>query len=146
MNSIKASGYIKDGKLRIKKTELPVFLHKISKQKNKPCEITVTFGSKRSSKQNSYYHAVIVGLITSAINEQQGENFTNDEIHNFLKNRFIQGKEIANQNGEVIYIRKSTTDNSTTMQEEYHDQCRTFAMEFLNTYIPLPNEKLELKF
>lgn len=146
MNSIKASGYIKDGKLRIKKTELPVFLHKISKQKNKPCEVVVQFGSKRSTQQNNYYFGVIVRLITLAINDHQGENFTNEDIHEYLKNRFLQGKEITNNQGEVIYIRKSTTDNSTTMQEEYHDQCRTFAMEFLNTYIPLPNEKLELKF
>lgn len=143
---IKASGYVKNGKLRINKTELPVFLHKISTQKNKPCEVIVKFGSKRSTRQNAYYWGVIVELIRLAINEANGENFTKDDIHVFLKNRFIEGIEIVNNNGEVIKIRKSTSDNTKTMQEEYHELCREFAKEFLNIEIPLPNEDLELKF
>jgi hypothetical protein len=143
---IKANGHIKDGKLRINKTELPVFLHKISIQKNKTCEVIVKFGSKRSTRQNAYYWGVIVELIRLAINEANGENFTKDDIHVFLKNRFIEGVEIANNEGEVIIIKKSTADNTKTMQEEYHDLCRKFAREFLNVEIPLPNENLELKF
>jgi hypothetical protein len=143
---ITAKGYIKNGKLKINKTELPVFLHKISTQKNKPCEVIVVAGSRRSSQQNNYYWGVIVELIRLAINEANGENFTKDDIHVFLKNRFIEGIEIANNEGEVITIKKSTVDNTKMMQEEYHDKCRQFAKEFLNIEIPLPNEKLELKF
>lgn len=29
-------------------------------------------------------------------------------------------------------------------EEEYHEQCRQFAAEYLNIEIPLPNEKLTL--
>lgn len=143
---IKASGYIKNGKLRINKTELPVFLHKISTQKNKPCEVIIKFGSKRSTRQNAYYWGVVVELIRLAINEQWGETFTAEDIHTFLKEKFIEGDEIVNNHGEVIKIRKSTSDNTKTMQEEYHDLCRQFARDFLNVEIPLPNENLELKF
>jgi len=46
--------------------------------------------------------------------------------------------------GKVVKMRKTTTENSTTMQEEYHEQCRQFAAEYLNIEIPLPNEKLTL--
>jgi hypothetical protein len=141
---ITAKGHIKNGRLVINKSELPVFLHKISKQKNKSVEVIVQFGNQRSLQQNNYYFGVIVELIRLAINESNGENFTKEDIHEFLKNRFIEGKEIVNKHGEVISIRKSTTDNTTTLQEEYHEQCRQFAAEYLNIEIPFPNEKLTL--
>jgi len=143
---ITAQGHIKNGKLVINKSELPVFLHIISTQKNKPVNVIVEAGSKRSDQQNKYYWGVIVELIRLAINEINGENFTKEDIHEFLKNRFIKGKEISNESGEVISIRKSTTDNTTIMQEEYHENCRRFAAEFLNVYIPLPNEQTEIEF
>ena len=143
---ITANGHIKDGRLKINKTELPVFLHKISTQKNKPVKVIVEAGGKRSNAQNDYYQGVIVELIRLAINEINGENFTKEDIHAFLKERFLEGEEIHAATGELLNIRKSTTDNTTTKQEEYHEQCRQFAAEYLNIEIPLPNEKLKLKF
>lgn len=141
---ITAKGHIKNGRLVINKSELPVFLHKISTQKNKPVNITVEAGRKRSDQQNKYYWGVIVELIRLAINEINGENFTAENIHDFLKERFLEGFEIHAATGELLNIRKSTTDNTTTKQEEYHEQCRQFASEYLNIEIPLPNEKLTL--
>lgn len=141
---ITAKGHIKDGRLKINKNELPVFLHKISKQKNKSVEVIVQFGNQRSLQQNNYYFGVIVELIRLAINESNGENFTKEDIHEFLKERFLEGKEIHAATGELLNIRKSTTDNTTTKQEEYHEQCRQFAAEYLNIEIPLPNENLTL--
>jgi len=143
---IKALGYIKAGKLKVAKSELPAFLSLISKQKDKRVEIIVKFGSKRSNQQNAYYWGVIVELIRLGINEMQGENFTKEDIHEFLKNKFLQGEEIVNKEGEVIMIRKSTIDNTKTAQEEYHENCRLFAFEFLNIEIPLPNEQIEFNF
>lgn len=141
---ITAKGHIKNGKLVINKSELPVFLHKISTQKNKPVNVTIEAGSKRSEQQNKYYWGVVVELIRLAINEINGENFTKEDIHDFLKERFLEGLEIHAATGELLNIRKSTTDNTTTKQEEYHEQCRQFAAEYLNIEIPLPNEKLTL--
>lgn len=143
---IKALGYIKAGKLKVAKSELPAFLSLISKQKDKRVEIIVKFGSKRSNQQNAYYWGVIVELIRLGINEIQGENFTKEDIHEFLKNKFLQGEEIVNKEGEVIMIRKSTIDNTKTAQEEYHENCRRLAFEFLNIEIPLPNEQIEFNF
>lgn len=143
---IKALGYIKAGKLKVAKSELPAFLSLISKQKDKRVEIIVKFGSKRSNQQNAYYWGVIVELIRLGINDMQGENFTKEDIHEFLKNKFLQGEEIVNKEGEVIMIRKSTIDNTKTAQEEYHENCRRFAFEFLNIEIPLPNEQIEFNF
>jgi hypothetical protein len=141
---ITAKGHIKDGRLKINKNELPVFLHKISTQKNKPVNVIIESGCKRSEQQNKYYWGVVVELIRLAINEINGENFTAENIHDFLKERFLEGFEIHAATGELLNIRKSTTDNTTTKQEEYHEQCRQFAAEYLNIEIPLPNEKLTL--
>ena len=111
---ITAKGHIKNGRLVINKSELPVFLHKISTQKNKPVNITVEAGRKRSDQQNKYYWGVVVELIRLAINEINGENFTAENIHDFLKERFLEGLEIHAATGELLNIRKSTTDNTTS--------------------------------
>jgi hypothetical protein len=56
-------------------------------------------------------------------------------------------REVVNQElGEVIKLSKSTTELSTIEWEEYMDQIRTFATEFLNITIPLPNETLTIDF
>jgi hypothetical protein len=53
--------------------------------------------------------------------------------------------EIINEKtGEVINVPKSTTENSTTDQEEYHLQIRDFLKEWFNVDCPLPNEDLTL--
>ena len=46
--------------------------------------------------------------------------------------------------GEVIKIPKSSTDNSTIEQEQYHSKCIEFLKEWFNVYVPLPNEHLKI--
>jgi hypothetical protein len=142
---IKATAYIKNGRVHISKNEQPAFLMRISKLKNQRAELQLIIGKKRTIPENNYYWGCIVEMIMLEINEQWGETFSKNDIHEFLKNRFLDGVEISNENGEIISIRKSTKDNTTTMQEEYHENCRRFAKDFLNLTIPLPNEQLEIE-
>jgi hypothetical protein len=40
---------------------------------------------------------------------------------------------------------KSTTENTTTDQEIFHDRCRKLALEMFNVSIPLPNQQVNFE-
>lgn len=98
----------------------------------------------RSNQQNRYYWGVIIPLVQSGLEDVTGEMRSKNEVHEFLKFNFNY-KEIVNQStGEIYRQPKTTTTNSTTDMEVYHEEIRRFAHEFLSVEIPLPNEDLEL--
>jgi hypothetical protein len=100
---------------------------------------------KRSTRQNAYYWSILIPLVRSGLHSVTGEVFDASETHNFLKSQFCYKELINEDTGEIVKIPKSTTDNSTTEMEIYHEQIRNFASEFLNIKIPLPNEDLKLE-
>jgi len=101
---------------------------------------------KRSNPQNSYYFGVVIPLMKHGFYNSLGEHVGTDEIHTFLKNRFLF-KEIVNENNaEIIKMPQSTTELTTIQFEEYLDKIREFGLEFLNITIPLPNQELTIDF
>jgi hypothetical protein len=101
---------------------------------------------KRSNPQNSYYFGLVIPLMKQGFYNSLGEHVGTDEIHTFLKNRFLF-KEIVNENNaEIIKMPQSTTELSTIQFEEYLDKIREFSTEFLGIQIPLPNETLTIDF
>jgi hypothetical protein len=111
-------------------------------------EVTIIIERKRktrSTKQNSYLWGVIYPLIKQGLFDTHGERFTIDAVHEMMKNRYNY-KEIVNEStGEILIAPKSTSENSTIEQEEYYDNCRDFAIEWLGVSIPLPNEGLNFE-
>lgn len=111
-------------------------------------DITITIEKKRkkrSTMQNSYYWAVIVSLVQLAIKDAWGEVKTNDEVHELLKTNCNYIERVNEDTGEWIKDPKSTTENSTSEQEEFHAQCRLWAYEWFGIDIPLPNEQIEIE-
>ena len=111
-------------------------------------EITITIERKRrkrSNEQNAYLWCCIYPLIKQGFYETCGETFTINEVHEIMKLKF-NFIELTNEStGEVITAPKSTTKNTKFEQEQYHEQCRQFALEWFNIAIPLPNEQIEIK-
>ena len=68
-----------------------------------------------------------------------------EKVHEFFKLHFNYIEKVNEATSEVIRIPKSTTENTTTQQEEYHLQIREFLMEWFNVTAPLPNEHLNLE-
>lgn len=100
---------------------------------------------QRSDPQNRYYWGCVVPLIQSGMKDVTGDTYSKEEVHLFLKSQFNY-KEIVNEaSGEVLRIPKSTTENSTTDMEAYQELIRRFALDFLNTIIPAPNEQLTIE-
>lgn len=98
-------------------------------------EIAISIGKRkktRSIKENSYYWAVIISILS------QEMGLTADETHDLLKSMFLKhGVEIKGKRYELI---RSTASLSTEEFEKYAEDCRRFGAMELNCSIPLPNE------
>lgn len=102
----------------------------MKKTKGKLISIEYKFSlATRSIVQNSYYWGVVLKMIS----EETG--YTPEELHEGFKNKFGYTGDFF---GEP-YKRSSTT-YTTVEFEDYLLQIRVWAGEFLNMYIPLPNE------
>ena len=113
------------------------------------CAIDVTFSkktNKRSSRQNAYYWGVIIPIIQNCIKEEWGEVAGSEETNNFLKTNCNFVEVVNEDTGQVLRRVKSSTENTTIDQEKFHENCRTLALDFFNTEIPLPKTNLTLKF
>ncbi len=102
--------------------------------------------NKRSNRQNSYHWGVIIPITQNCIKIEWGEIMGANEVHEFLKHNCNYVEEVNEETGEVLRRVKGTTENSTTDQEQFHENCRRLVKDFFNTKIPLPNEDLTLKF
>lgn len=104
-------------------------------------EIEVIFRRKRkhrSDPQNRYYWGVVVEMIRAGMKEM-GDKVTPNQVHEFLKWRFLRTQKIDEATGEVLYeYAGSTADLSTVEFSEYVEKCCQFAAEFLGVSIPLP--------
>jgi len=97
---------------------------------NLKCQVTVS-PPKRSQKQNSYMWSTVYELIRDACGY-----LTQDEVHDEMRMLFWfkfgkSGEKCPN----------TTKKMNTTDMEDYLAKVRVWASEFLNIYIPLPNEK-----
>jgi hypothetical protein len=111
-------------------------------------EILITFEkpkNKRSNPQNSYLWAVLYPITQQAIKNEWGEVWNIEKVHEFYKIQFNVIERVNEDTGQIIKLPKSTTENTTTQQEEYHLQIREFLQEWFNITAPLPNEHLTLE-
>lgn len=114
--------------------------------------IDITFKkrtNKRSNEQNSYYWAVILQIFRNCIREEWGEIWSLNRTHEFLKSNCNYEEIVNEETGEILRNVRSTTDNSTVQQEEFHERCRQLCSTFFNIKtkeIPLPNQDLKIEF
>ena len=111
-------------------------------------EILITFEKpkkKRSNSQNSYLWSVLYPITQNAIKNEWAEIWNIEKVHEFYKIQFNVIEKVNEETGQVIKLPKSTTENTTIQQEEYHLQIREFLQEWFNIDAPLPNEHLTLE-
>lgn len=109
--------------------------------------ITLTIKVKRkqrSVKQNSYYWAVIVVIWRKIIQDEWGEFYSAADTHEFLKYNCNYVEKVNTDTGEVIRASKSTKENSTSEQEDFHLAARQLAETMFNVIIPLPEEQIKI--
>lgn len=112
----------------------------------KDIQLTIQLKKKtRSNNQNRYYFGIIIPIFQNCIKVEWGEIMSIEEVHSFLKTNCNYEEKVSDE-GLIVRRIKSTTENTTTQQEEYHSLCRTLAMDYFNTEIPLPNTEIMLDF
>ena len=131
-----------------------LFAEALEQFNGKAVEIIIRRAYKqRTNSQNAYYWAVIVKHWQAIIKEQWGELYTTEQVHEFLKTNLNYEEYVDTETGEILLnpvtgvpVRKpkSTTENNTYQQEQYHEACRQLAYEMFGYQIPLPNEKLSI--
>lgn len=110
------------------------------------CEVEIKVSKKsrkRTSPQNRYYWGVIIFYWEEILSQETGESVSQAQAHEFLKSNFLFTEIVNKETGECLRMPKSTTENKSFEQEEYHSVCREKALEFFNVVIQLPNEQLE---
>jgi len=86
------------------------------------------FKKKRTNPQNSYYW----GCLVKHISNETGHD--PDDTHGKLAYKFLLVKT------ESQPFVRSTTSLNTVEMEDYNENVRRWASEFLQLYLPLPNE------
>lgn len=95
----------------------------------------------RSKKQNAYLWGVAYPFVASGLQEAWGETLNNDEVHEFLKDRFLSKPVVNRKNGELMGKTKGSSKVLNTKEfTEYLEQIFKFSAESLGVTIPLPNE------
>ena len=118
-----------------------------SKAKSLRVEIIVKkLYRKRSTLQNAYYRGIVCNDFITGWKDKTGEDISNDEAHELLKQSCNYVEIINETTGEVIKKGKTTTDLSTVEMEEYHDRCRNFIYDWFGIITLLPNAQSEIMF
>ena len=106
--------------------------------------ILMPLKKQRSVSQNAYYWGVVIPIWQNILKTDWGEFYSKEETHEFLKYNCNFVEKVNTDTGEIIRLSKSTTQNSTTDQEEFHLKCRQLAEEMFSVMIPLPNEQIQI--
>jgi hypothetical protein len=100
---------------------------------------------KRSNGQNSYYWGIVVPQVLRGLKEAGFNVFSKDDAHDIIKFKFLK-VNLENDSGEFVESFKSTKEMSTSEFKEFIEHLQIWASEYLNQYIPSPNEKLDIEF
>lgn len=101
--------------------------------------------NQRSNNQNRFFHGVVIpiiqqGLIEAGWNEAKSFEWTKD----FIKMNCLV-KEYVNENtGEVKKSIGKTSELSTSEFMNLISEIQQWASEYLNVYVPEPNEQIEI--
>lgn len=140
---IQIKSFVQNGNLKQNRT---LIKNAIESFENK--DIMLTFEKpkrKRSNPQNNYLWGILYPITQNAIKNEWGEIWSIEKVHDFYKIQFNVIEKVNQDTGQIIKLPKSTTENTTIQQEEYHLQIREFLKEWFNIDCPLPNENLILE-
>jgi len=80
--------------------------------------------------------------IAEHINASQGTAFSDEEIHEWMKRKFL-GADVVELHGDKVEVRKSTRKLNTQQFTEYLEQIDWFCVEHLDMMLPRPEDLYE---
>jgi len=141
---IEYNGYVdSDSKLHINNRK--AFIADLKRFAGKSVEIVVKLKrSTRSSQQNRYYWGIAIPLVMQGLIEL-GHDVNKQDTHEFIKANFNYEEIVNKDTGELFRMTKSTARLNKNDFGVMIEKLKVFASEYLNVYIPEPNEDLTLK-
>ena len=88
--------------------------------------------TQRSLNQNSYFHGVIVKMIS----DETGYEI--EEVKEMIRMKFLSYE--IKLGDEIVLVGRSTVSLTTAEFEELNSQCRRWAAQAIGLYLPEPNE------
>ena len=102
----------------------------LARLEGKEIELTVRQKkTQRSLEQNKAYWGIAVEILSDHL------GYERDEVHDLLRAKFL-----SRIDDKGLMIIRSTTSLSTKEFSEYYDSIQRWAAQFLNCYIPDPNQ------
>jgi len=102
------------------------------------------YRKQKSNPQLGYLFACVYPFVLKALDDAGWEFTSIDEVDEYCKSMF-SSKEILNRNtGEIMDIPGLKRDMTTTEMMTYVDAIRDWASEYLNVYIPEPEQQIDL--
>ena len=102
------------------------------------------YRKQKSNPQLGYLFACVYPFVLKALDDAGWEFTSIDEVDEYCKSMF-SSKEILNRNtGEIMDIPGLKRDMTTTEIMTYVDAIRDWASEYLNVYIPEPEQQIDL--
>ena len=108
----------------------------------KRVKLTLKETSKRSTQQNSYYWAVVIEMIYAEF-LNLGHEIDRDGVHEWFLMKYNYKELVNEDSGQVERIPQRSKTLSKSEFFDYVEKVRKFAAEFLNLYIPDPDEQLK---
>jgi hypothetical protein len=101
--------------------------------------LSVKSADQRSLSQNKYYWSVVCSAVKCGLQDMGWDTIITDEdAHEFLKDKFLKVTHVNEETGEAITITRSTTILSKTEFKEYVERCVRFAAMDLHIVISDP--------
>lgn len=103
------------------------------------CKVTIkTMSKRRSNQANRYYWGVVVQELRKFLKEQ-GDWYTDEEVHAILKYKHLRRSVVNKATGEVVSeITLSTSKLSTSDFAEYLDRCIVWLNDMFGIQVPPP--------
>lgn len=102
--------------------------------------IRISAYSKRSLRQNAYYHGVVVPMVRQGLFDAGYMEVTEDEdAHEIIKRLFLKKKYASDTNGDEVVITGSTRKLTTIEFNQFLAEVIQWAAAYLSIVIPDPN-------
>ncbi len=107
--------------------------------------IRISTYSKRSLRQNAYYHGVVVPMVRQGLFDAGYMEVTeNEDAHEIIKHLFLKKKYASDTNGDEVVITGSTRKLTTVEFNQVLAEVIQWAAAYLSIVIPDPNSAYAL--
>lgn len=102
---------------------------------------------KRSNEQNAYFHGVVVPMVSEAMTEAGWREAVDlGWVKAFIKKQFLTRTAFNEKTGEGVEFIQDTSALTTSEFMDLIADVQKWGSEYLNIYIPDPNEQTSLNY